>query len=64
MEAISYKELNYNTPFALTVGNEGAGIRPELLGFIDQNVYIPMKGQAESLNVAIAASILMFHLNE
>ncbi len=64
LEASSYKELSYNTPFALVVGNEGAGIRPELLGFIDQNIYIPMKGQTESLNVAIAASILMFHLNE
>lgn len=64
LKASSYKELSYNTPFALVVGNEGAGIRPELLGFIDQNVYIPMRGQAESLNVAIAASLLMFQLNE
>lgn len=64
LEAASYKEVSFDTPFALIVGNEGSGIRPELLGFIDQNIYIPMKGQTESLNVAIAASILMFHLNE
>lgn len=63
LEAASYKEVQFDTPFALIVGNEGAGIRDELLGFIDQNIYIPMKGQTESLNVSIAASILMFQLN-
>lgn len=63
LEAIPYKEVGYDGPFALMVGNEGAGIRDELLGFIDTNIYIPMKGDTESLNVAIAASILMFHLH-
>jgi len=62
-EAISYKEMEMSSPFALIVGNEGAGIRTDILQTTDQNMYIPMKGQAESLNVAIAASILMFHLN-
>ena len=63
LEAKPYKEVHMDGPFALVVGNEGAGIRPELLGLLDSNIYIPIKGQAESLNVAIAASILMFHLN-
>jgi len=62
-EAVSYKEVAVDSPFALIVGNEGAGIRPEILQTTDQNIYIPIKGQAESLNVAIAASILMFYLN-
>jgi len=62
-EAVSYKEIEMDSPFALIAGNEGAGIRSEILQTTDQNIYIPIKGQAESLNVAIAASILMFHLN-
>lgn len=62
-EAESYKNVDETEPFALIVGNEGSGIRNELMPYIDKNIYIPMKGQAESLNVAIAASILMFHLN-
>lgn len=61
-EAISYKEVAVDTPFALLVGNEGAGINDEFISQIDQNIFIPMHGHAESLNVAIAASILMFHL--
>ena len=48
--------------FALVMGNEGQGMSAELLALTDQNLYIPIKGQAESLNVAIAAGVLMFHL--
>lgn len=62
-EAKSYKEVTIDTSFALVVGNEGAGVSPEVLKLVDQNVYIPMKGHAESLNVAIASSILMFYYN-
>jgi TrmH family RNA methyltransferase len=44
------------------MGNEGQGMSPELLAMTDQNVYITIKGKAESLNVGIAAGVLMFHL--
>lgn len=57
-----YKEAVPSSMFALIVGNEGNGIRADILALTDYNLYIPMQGQAESLNVAIAGSILMFHL--
>lgn len=62
--AKSYKEIEVASPFALIVGNEGAGISHEIIQLVDHNIFIPMKGQAESLNVAIAASVLMFHLTD
>lgn len=46
-------------PAALVVGNEGAGVRPELAGWIPENVGVPLRPGAESLNVAIAAGILL-----
>ena len=45
---------------ALVVGNEGAGLSPELLELVAHEVSIPIVGDAESLNVAIAAGILMY----
>ncbi|WNS81765.1 RNA methyltransferase [Domibacillus sp. DTU_2020_1001157_1_SI_ALB_TIR_016] len=51
-------------PFALLVGNEGNGVRPELLEKTTKNVYIPIFGQSESLNVAVAAGILLYHFRE
>ena len=44
---------------AIIIGSEGKGIRPEVLPFITQQITIPGAGDAESLNAAVAAGILM-----
>lgn len=56
-----YTKVKPSTSFALMVGNEGNGIQPELLKQTDQNLYIPILGQSESLNVAVAAGILLYY---
>ncbi|WP_159721326.1 TrmH family RNA methyltransferase [Enterococcus sp. CSURQ0835] len=61
--AVIFSEVAPQTDFALIMGNEGNGMQPELLKVTDQNLYIPIKGAAESLNVAVAAGILLFQLN-
>ena len=58
-----YRELAQLEDFALVMGNEGQGISQFMTNQADQLVHITMKGQAESLNVAIAAGILMFYLS-
>ena len=58
-----YRELAQLEDFALVMGNEGQGISPLMTNQADQLVHITMKGQAESLNVAVAAGILMFYLS-
>ena len=58
-----YRELAQLADFALVMGNEGQGISQFMTDQADQLVHITMKGQAESLNVAIAAGILMFYLS-
>ena len=47
-------------PLALLAGNEGAGIADELLCLSDAVVSIPMPGRAESLNAAVAVSIVAY----
>lgn len=47
-------------PLALLVGNEGAGVRPELAARASARVAIPLTPGAESLNVAAAAAILLW----
>ena len=58
-----YRELAQLADFALVMGNEGQGISQFMTNQADQLVHITMKGQAESLNVAVAAGILMFYLS-
>jgi TrmH family RNA methyltransferase len=42
------------------MGNEARGVSEELLTMAEKKIYIPMAGRAESLNVAVAAGILLF----
>lgn len=50
--------------YAFIVGNEGNGISEDLLNLCDDYIYIPMNKKCESLNVAIASSIIMYELNK
>lgn len=58
-----YDEENYQTGCAFLIGNEGNGLREEIAEKADIWVKIPMYGQVESLNAAIAASVLMFEVS-
>lgn len=48
--------------YALVMGNEGKGVRDEIADICDKNLYININKNVESLNVAIAASILLYEL--
>ena len=54
-----YREVAYAENGILIMGNEGKGIRPEILPLIQTAVTIPKFGEAESLNVATATAILL-----
>ncbi|MGV3081507.1 TrmH family RNA methyltransferase [Streptococcus dysgalactiae] len=58
--SVDYKTVPHQESFALVMGNEGQGISAEMTALADQLVHITMPGQAESLNVAVAAGILIF----
>lgn len=62
LQGSTYNAIAPQENFALIMGNEGAGVSESLLEKCDQNLYIPIYGKAESLNVAIAAGILLYHL--
>lgn len=59
-KAMAYQTVTQKDKVAIVVGNEGQGVAPQWIEQADHAIYIPMFGQAESLNVAIAAGILMF----
>ncbi len=50
-------------PWALTVGNEGAGPRDEVLAAAAERVKVPMPGGTESLNAGVAGSVLLYALS-
>ncbi len=56
---VPYWQLDWRAPTALLLGNEGAGLAPELLRLADRRVTIPHSPAVESLNVAAAAALLL-----
>lgn len=56
----AYDQVSYLGKSAFLIGNEGNGLKKEVADCADQYIKIPMCGQVESLNAAVAASVLMF----
>jgi TrmH family RNA methyltransferase len=52
--------VDYRPPLALLLGSEGEGLPMELLGAAEQVIRIPMVGTAESLNLAVAAGLVLY----
>jgi TrmH family RNA methyltransferase len=59
-DAQPWDRIDYPPPTFLLVGTEQAGLPAHLAGACDARVMIPMAGQADSLNVAVAAAVLLF----
>lgn len=58
-----YTKVDYTSSAALMIGNEGNGLTKEMADQADAWVRIPMEGQVESLNAAIAAALLMYEVS-
>jgi TrmH family RNA methyltransferase len=57
-----FYEYDYKGGTAFLIGNEGNGLTKEISDKADQLIQIPMKGQVESLNAAIASTVLMYEV--
>jgi TrmH family RNA methyltransferase len=62
--ASAYTDISSGKSFALIVGNEGNGVAKDLLASTTANLYIPIFGKSESLNVAVATGILLYYLKK
>lgn len=60
--AKNYAEVDYKLPLALVLGNEEKGIRKLTADKCDFLIQIPMQGKIQSLNVSVAAGIILFEI--
>ena len=59
----SIKNVEKGEKFAIIVGNEGKGVSNEVNSLCDEFIYIEMNNKCESLNVAVATSIILYELS-
>jgi 23S rRNA (guanosine2251-2'-O)-methyltransferase len=57
-----YTDVDYSTPVALVIGNEGKGIRRLVRETCDHLVRIPQRGKIESLNASVAGALAMYEV--
>lgn len=60
--AQNYTDVDYNCPVAIVMGSEDVGISNEVLRLCDELVAIPMRGNIGSLNVSVAAAVMMYEV--
>ncbi len=59
-DAVDFRSIDYTRPTAIVMGEELTGPSEESMALADQFVYIPMVGMVESLNVSVAAALILF----
>ena len=58
--AVDFREIDYTKPTAIIVGQERDGISDEALAHADKHIIIPMEGMVQSLNVSVAAALILY----
>ena len=58
--SLPYTEENYQRGTGFLIGNEGNGLSEEAKNFADCRIRIPLSGQVDSLNAAVAAAVLLY----
>lgn len=61
---VDVRSISDTSSYALIVGNEGNGVKESIQSMCDKNLYINMNSKAESLNVGVACSILLYELEK
>jgi len=57
---VDYRQADYARPSLILMGNEQQGLPPDMARLCDVNVKIPMRGRADSLNLAVATGIMIY----
>lgn len=59
-DAIDFREIDYTQPTAIVLGQEKTGVTQEAVDLADQKIVIPMVGIVQSLNVSVAAALILY----
>jgi TrmH family RNA methyltransferase len=57
---VEHSQAAYARPVLILMGNEQQGLPPDMAGLCDVNVKIPMRGRADSLNLAVATGVMIY----
>ncbi len=59
-QSLDYRDINYTQPTAILLGAEKWGVSEQAANLVDGHIIIPMLGMVQSLNVSVAAAVILF----
>lgn len=59
-KAVDFRQIDYTKPTCILLGQEKTGISDEALALADEHIIIPMIGMVQSLNVSVAAAVILY----
>ena len=59
-KAVDFRDIEYTKPTAILFGQEKYGVTDEAIAMCDQDIVIPMVGMVQSLNVSVAAALVLY----
>jgi RNA methyltransferase, TrmH family len=64
VKGVPLNKVDISDKLAVIMGSEGQGISSEIKKLVTENIYIPLNSTVESLNVAVASSIIMYEMSK
>ena len=59
-QAVDFRDIDYTQPTAIILGQEKTGVTAEAIALADHEIIIPMVGMVQSLNVSVAAALVLY----
>lgn len=59
-DAVDFRDIDYTLPTGIILGQEKYGATPEAIALADKKIIIPMEGMVQSLNVSVAAALILY----
>lgn len=60
--AVDFRSIDWTQPWVVVMGNEQSGCSDEILEICDANVFLPMQGFVQSLNISVASAVIMYEI--
>ncbi|GAB4279925.1 MAG: tRNA (guanosine(18)-2'-O)-methyltransferase TrmH [Candidatus Rifleibacteriota bacterium] len=61
-KAVDFRTIDWTKPWVVVMGNEQRGCSDEILEVADENIFLPMHGFVQSLNISVAAAVIMYEI--
>jgi tRNA (guanosine-2'-O-)-methyltransferase len=61
-KAVDFRSLDYTRPWVVVMGNEQSGCSKSILEVADENIFLPMAGFVQSLNISVATAVILYEI--